>query len=492
MLLKKKSISTNVTVGLVIIVTFLVAGTLWVQYYTQKHSGRTKIEKKAGEYAADLATILAVPLWTLDTENTKYIGKVYEQNKLFTSLNIKDNQGNSIFSFGTPLPPELCVRRTQKINFEGETIGQLEITLSLKPHYDELDRLTTASLLTLTLAALIILVTTGTLLRIFMRNPLADLEKGMASVSRGDFTGQTIGTGHSELENIVATFKKMATTIYARESALQLMNKTLTREMTERKAAESIREKLIGELKSKNDELERFTYTVSHDLKSPIITIKGFLGMLERDLAEGDAKRIDSDIKRIHQATDKMQLLLDELLKLSRIGRQVNPPENIDLNELLLDVTELLFGRLEKGGIAVNISPDLPTIRGDRPRILEVFQNIMDNAAKFMGEQGNPSIEIGECETSKGRAIFIKDNGMGIKKEHLNKIFGLFDQLNPKLEGTGIGLALVQRIIDTHGGAVWVESDGLKTGTTFYLTLPKAIFETSKASNKIAKQGQQS
>ncbi len=478
MLFTKKSISTSVTVGLVFTMTFFVAGVLLVQYYTEKSSGRAEIERKADEYAADLATILTIPLWTLDTDNTRHIGKVYEKNKLFASLNIMDNRGNSIFSFSTPLPPELCVSRIQEIKFEDETIGQLEIILSLKSHYEELDRLTAASLLTLTMAALVILVTTGTLLRIFMQKPLAALERGMASVARGNFTDQTIGTGHLELENIMATFKEMATTIQTRESALQLMNKDLEREVTERKAAKIIRVELIDELEDKNSELKRFTYTVSHDLKSPLITIKGFLEMLERDLVSGDMQRISSDIKRIHQATDKMLLLLDELLNLSRIGRSVNPPENIDLNELILDVTELLFGRLKKGRVTVNINPNLPIVRGDRPRILEVFQNIVDNAAKFMGDQQNPSIEIGECETSKGRAIFITDNGIGIKKEHLNKVFGLFDQLDPTLEGSGIGLALVQRIIDTHNGSIWVQSDGLGTGTTFYITLPKATSET--------------
>ena len=146
------------------------------------------------------------------------------------------------------------------------------------------------------------------------------------------------------------------------------------------------REKLINELEEKNSELERFTYTVSHDLKSPLITIKGFLGFLEQDAASGNAVRLKADIQRIANATDKMQLLLNELLELTRIGRLTNPYQNINFEELAREAVELVHGQIQSRGIHVSIQENLPTVYGDRQRLIEVLQNLIDNAAKFMGD----------------------------------------------------------------------------------------------------------
>ena len=234
------------------------------------------------------------------------------------------------------------------------------------------------------------------------------------------------------------------------------------------------REKLIAELERKNAELERFTYTVSHDLKSPLITIKGFLGFLREDAQRGNLERLETDIQRIGDATDKMQHLLNDLLELSRIGRSVNKTETIDMNGMIAEVIELLQGRLSGGALPIRLSvqEDLPEVYGDRPRLLEVWQNLIDNAAKFMGDQPDPHIEIGQAGTSdEGSPIFfVRDNGIGIQPKFRDRIFGLFDKLDPRTEGTGIGLALVKRIVEFHGGRIWVESE-LGEGATFYFTL---------------------
>ena len=241
----------------------------------------------------------------------------------------------------------------------------------------------------------------------------------------------------------------------------------------------SLRQKLIDELESKNAELERFTYTVSHDLKSPLVTITGFLGYLEKDVASGNAKRLKGDVKRIREAVTRMYRLLSELLELSRIGRLMNPSEIIPFEELVREALELTHGRLKARGVAVRIlpmqgaQPSLPAVYGDRQRLLEVMQNLIDNAAKFMGDQVDPRVEIGQSSEQDGRPVFfVKDNGIGIAPEYQERIFGLFNKLDPNAEGTGIGLALVKRIVEIHGGRVWVRSD-VGQGSTFYFTLPR-------------------
>jgi PAS domain S-box-containing protein len=243
-------------------------------------------------------------------------------------------------------------------------------------------------------------------------------------------------------------------------------------DITERKRLEQEREGLIAELEAKNAELERFTYSVSHDLKSPLITIKGFLGMLEQDAAKGDTEKLKSDIARIANATDQMKILLDELLQLSRIGRLVNPPEEISLEHLAHETMESLSGIINDKGVTVDISPDLPAILGDRTRLLEVYQNMMENAVKFMGDQPKPRIEVGARRDNGDTVFYIKDNGMGIDSRYQDKIFGLFEKLDSEVEGTGVGLALAQRIIELHGGRIWVESEGPGKGSTFCFTLP--------------------
>ena len=243
-------------------------------------------------------------------------------------------------------------------------------------------------------------------------------------------------------------------------------------DITLRKTAEAEREALINELAEKNAELEQFTYTVSHDLKSPLVTINGFLGYLEQDATSGNTERLRKDIQRIQEAVLKMQKLLNELLELSRIGRMMNAPEAIPFDGLVNDVLDIVHGRLEERGVKVHIQSNLPIVYGDRPRLLEVLQNLVDNAAKYMGDQESPQIEIGQRGNESDMPVFyVKDNGMGIEPEHHERIFGLFNKLDAKSEGTGVGLALVKRIVEIHGGRIRVESEPGK-GSTFFFTLP--------------------
>ncbi|HRF43855.1 MAG TPA: ABC transporter substrate binding protein [Candidatus Competibacteraceae bacterium] len=245
-------------------------------------------------------------------------------------------------------------------------------------------------------------------------------------------------------------------------------------DITARKQAEAERERLIVELEAKNAELERFTYTVSHDLKSPLITIKGFLGVLEQDLAGGDTEQARSDMARIGGAADKMKNLLDDLLELSRIGRICNPPVRVPLAELAYEAAELLAGRFQQREVRLDVANNLPAVCGDRSRLLEVMQNLLDNAVKYLGEQPKPVITVG-CRQDRGQMVcYVRDNGLGIEPCYHDKVFGLFEQLDPRTEGTGVGLALVKRIIEFHNGRLWVESAGLGQGSTFYFTLPLA------------------
>lgn len=237
------------------------------------------------------------------------------------------------------------------------------------------------------------------------------------------------------------------------------------------KLNEELQERVL-ELEASNTELTQFTYTVSHDLKSPLVTINGYLGYIENDAQSGNMERLKKDTQRIQEATNKMHTLLIELLELSRVGRIMNIPESIPFADLVNEAKEMVHGQLEERHVTVWIRPDLPIVQGDRQRLTEVLQNLIDNAVKYMGEQPNPLIEVGQDGEREGKPIFfIKDNGMGIAPDYHERIFGLFNKLDPQSEGTGIGLALVKKIIEFHTGRIWVESE-LGKGSTFYFTLP--------------------
>jgi signal transduction histidine kinase len=254
---------------------------------------------------------------------------------------------------------------------------------------------------------------------------------------------------------------------YANQVAISLENARLfsevQNELTERK-------KLIHELEGKNAELERFTYTVSHDLKSPIITIRGFLGFLEQDALNGNLPRLQGDIKRIADATEKMQKLLNDLLELSRVGRLVNQSAMTPFNQIVSEALELVQGQMQATHTQVQVQEGMDSVYVDHPRIVEVMQNLLDNAAKFT--DGDSYIEVGQQGMEDGMPVFfVRDHGIGIPAVHHERIFGLFNKLDAYSEGTGIGLAIVKRIIETHKGRIWVESEP-KKGSTFLFTLP--------------------
>ncbi len=257
-----------------------------------------------------------------------------------------------------------------------------------------------------------------------------------------------------------------------RTRSIRRHNRALAAENVERRRAEEELAANNAELEVRNAEMERFIYTVSHDLKTPLVTIKGFLGYLERDTAAGDRERVGRDVARIGKAADTMHDLLEDLLELARVGRLMNPPEAVALSDLAEEAVALCSGRLTERGAAVSIDPAMPAVFGDRLRLLEVYQNLVDNAFKFLGDQESPRVEIGAREDSGEVLCWVRDNGAGIEPEYLEKVFGLFERLDAKIPGTGVGLALVRRIVEVHGGRCWVESEGKGRGCTFYFTLP--------------------
>ena len=244
----------------------------------------------------------------------------------------------------------------------------------------------------------------------------------------------------------------------------------------QRKRTDTALREAYEELQQKNDELEQFVHTVSHDLKSPLVTIGGMLGMLKEELQEGRLVDAGEIIATGEETVLRMQGLIEDLLKLSRIGRVVSDLQSVELRPLIEEVIRSHQAELDQQRATVELTLDVPSVPADRNRLAETLDNLLVNALKYACDSPEPRIEIGS-ETADGEVrLFVRDNGPGIEPQQHENIFGLFQQLDATREGSGVGLAIVRRIMEVHRGRAWVESS-IGEGATFWLAFPVGVGE---------------
>jgi signal transduction histidine kinase len=247
----------------------------------------------------------------------------------------------------------------------------------------------------------------------------------------------------------------------------------LEAEIAERKAAQQQREILIRELEQKNAELARFTNTVSHELRSPLVTIQGFAGLIQEEAVQrGNTEELKAHILRITAAVSTLDALLSDLLKLSQAGKKINTPAPVGFGVIAREAVDFFIQPFAIHGVRFVIDPDFPEVNVDHARIKEVLVNLLENAIKYRGSQSDLVIRIGIDRKGKEPVFFVQDNGMGIESRYLERVFNIFEKLDGASKGTGIGLAIVKSIIEVHGGKIWAESEGPGKGTTFKFTLP--------------------
>jgi len=247
------------------------------------------------------------------------------------------------------------------------------------------------------------------------------------------------------------------------QNQIMLLNRDLEKKVATRTA----------QLEALLKEHEAFNYTVSHDLRAPLRHINGFSAILAEELGSGGSPECLGYLQRIRNATSKMGNLIDDLLEFSRISREEMRMERVDLsrlaNEIVTTLKETDPGRTVEAIIASGL-----VAKGDKTLLRIVFQNLFDNAWKYTGKKASARIELGRVTKDGEETFFIKDNGTGFNMEYKDKLFAAFQRLHGSdYEGTGIGLATVERIILRHDGRIWAESD-LNEGATFYFRLPQA------------------
>ncbi|MEG4346570.1 response regulator [Microcoleus sp. A003_D6] len=254
------------------------------------------------------------------------------------------------------------------------------------------------------------------------------------------------------------------------EKVLQEQNLLLQQEISNRQRAESALLKSNQELARSNAELEQFAYVASHDLQAPLATIASYAQLLEKrykDQLDSQASRFIGNI--VHGCT-RMQTLIDDLLEYSRVGRSQKPFQLTDCNHAVEQALANLQGAIRQTQAVVTVS-ELPAVMGDISQLVQLFQNLVGNAIKYRRD-APPVVHITVCKQEKDWLISVSDNGIGIATQHQERIFQIFQRLHTQKEysGTGIGLAICQKIVERHGGCIWVESE-LGQGSTFHFTL---------------------
>lgn len=256
----------------------------------------------------------------------------------------------------------------------------------------------------------------------------------------------------------------------AAEKALQEQNVILQKEIGDRRRAEAALQKSNQELARSNAELEQFAYVASHDLQAPLATTASYAQLLEQRYYNKLDAQANKYIRNIVNGCVRMQTLIDDLLEYSRVSRSKKPFEPTDCNSVIAEVCTNLQLAISKNQAAV-IYSNLPVVMADSSQLVQLFQNLIDNAIKYR-QEAQPEIYISASLQEDSWLFSVKDNGIGIDFKHSERIFQIFQRLHTRKEysGTGIGLAICQKIVERHGGRIWVKSEP-EQGSTFYFTL---------------------
>lgn len=289
----------------------------------------------------------------------------------------------------------------------------------------------------------------------------------------GDLSQPTPRSGSDEVGSLAESFEQMRLSLHRYTENLSDQAESLA--------------KLSHSLESQNKEMEQFVYTVSHDLKSPLVSCKGLLGLLKEDLQDGDYKAVSDSVERLEQATDQLNQIIDDLLMLSRIGRKSLNLTEVDVHELVCELVDELEDRIAEAGAKIELEEHLPTVVAVESDTRRTFENLLTNALKYGCSGEDRIISVGGMKSSNEIRYFVRDRGPGIDPRYHERIFRLFQRLDTDQPGTGVGLASVAKILDMHGGRVWVESEP-GNGATFWIAFPKSVRSRSGAMTELSRE----
>jgi signal transduction histidine kinase len=335
-------------------------------------------------------------------------------------------------------------------------LGTLYLKSDLKVMYDRFKLYGIIAILVIGISSFLAYLLSRILQKSISKPILSLAEIAKAISDKHDYSVRATKLGNDELGSLTDSFNHMLTQIQEQNKTLSEFNQTLEQKVKER-----------------TNELEAFSYSVSHDLRAPLRAINGYMNIFVEDYSnqfDEEGKRLTNHV--LNNAK-KMGQLIDDLLEFSRLGRKELSKSNISMKNIVTNIWEDLI-RMEEGRTIEFTLKELPDAYADNVTIKNVWGNLISNALKYTSHREKAIIEIGFEEKEDSIVYYTKDNGVGFDMSYYNKLFGVFQRLHSQeeFEGTGVGLAIVERIISKHGGKIWAEAK-LNEGATFYFSLPK-------------------
>ena len=382
----------------------------------------------------------------------------YARDERSPALHYRDAAGISGHRFRSH---QLLV--SEPIHFEGKRLGTLVIRADLGELRDRQRRY--AGIVTLVLAGSFLLaLAISRLVQRTISRPILHLADTTRAVSaQKDYSVRAQAEGSDEIARLITTFNEMLDQIEQQNADLEEARTELERRV----------EKRTEDLAAANKELEAFSYSVSHDLRAPLRAIDGF----SKALLSGYGTQLDERgrhyLERVRAGTQRMSELIDDMLGLARVSRHELVRERADLSEIAGQVAAELSRRQPQHDVRVDVQPGL-TADADPHLVTIALENLIGNAWKFTGKKEDAHIEVGRRKDGGEAVFYVRDNGAGFDMAYVDKLFGAFQRLHgdTEFEGTGIGLATVQRIVTRHGGRIWAEGK-VGQGATFYFTLER-------------------
>ncbi len=504
---KRRSISRELTVGLILTIVVVSAITMSLSYFNASRRAETQLENKAGEYIIFLRDILKIPLYDLSKEGVEGIGKVYAQNEFVAEVRIIDTWGEVYFEMEKEGEVSL-VKKTSDVFYEGEPVGNVEISLT-SSYYKEVNRqLLWSSSLTIIITLLSLIIMTGFLLRIFLRKPLKDLSEIVNSYALGKYDSSGHHMSFLEFQPFVAVLSEMGDKVKSQMTELRKHREHLEELVEERTAQLSLAKKAAETATQAKSE---FLANMSHELRTPLNAIIGFSEILgDQTFGELNEKQTKY-VNHVLTSGRHLLQLISDILDLSKVeaGKMELEPSRVNIKGLLENSLTMIKEKAMKHGIKLDshISQELMDldISADERKLKQIIFNLLSNAAKFTPDSGSIRLEANLISDIRSRIselekegkiisdqsairnlqstieISVADSGIGIKPEDQERVFGEFEQLDStyarQQQGTGLGLALTRRLVELHGGGIWVESEGEGKGSTFTFVIPIEALE---------------
>ena len=455
------------TSAMITSIALLVAGSAFVGYYV--YSYRASIARNLIVQANTIALNAVPALRFDDPDSARETLSALSADRNIISAAISRPGGGPFASYTGTDPGGRRVEMNHPIVSEGEQLGTVHLAYSLDELYNDVARYALIAVVVLVLSVLVAMAAGRGIQRSITR-PVARLADAAKAVSQQqNYAVRVEPTGSDdEFGLLVDTFNEMLARICVREADVEAGNQRyerLTEELEQRVTQRT------AELEATNKELEAFTYSVSHDLRAPLRRIDGFAKLLVDEYNAELPDEARHYLGRVRDGARQMGLLVDDLLNLARLGRQDVKLQVAGLSTIVQRVTTSLQRDAEGRDIEWQIQP-LPFVECDPALIEVVFTNLISNAMKYTRPRARAVIHVGAIEQNGHPVIYVRDNGVGFSMKYADKLFGVFQRLHraEDFEGTGVGLATVQRILHKHSGTIWAEAE-LDKGACFYFTL---------------------